>query len=214
MRGYRGYEQRQIEGKEMKQKRLLFLLIMILIVFGYRESPNNANATESNDDATAKDSQRLAEEAPRPAQEEMERQRQEAAGQRWVDNGDGTVSDAETGLMWAAKDNGGIITWDDARRYCENYRGGGYSDWRLPTISELRTLYDESIFQPVTCVASGKISHLHIVEEIGLTCFLVWSSETEGPPSARAFLFHDGRDYPLYRSLSDYTRALPVRSSR
>jgi len=57
---------------------------------------------------------------------------------------DGTVLDTRTGLMWAAKDNGADINWPNAKRYCENYRGGGYTDWRMPTQDELAGLYDSS----------------------------------------------------------------------
>jgi len=50
--------------------------------------------------------------------------------------------DMKTCLMWASEDNGYDIKWKDAKRYCENYRGGGYTDWRMPTIDELAGLYD------------------------------------------------------------------------
>jgi len=46
--------------------------------------------------------------------------------------------------MWAAKDNGSNLDWVNAQRYCEKYRGRGYTDWRMPTPDELAGLYDES----------------------------------------------------------------------
>ena len=48
---------------------------------------------------------------------------------RFVDNGDGTVTDTKIGLMWAVKDNGNHISWPNALSYCQNYNGGGYTDW-------------------------------------------------------------------------------------
>ena len=56
----------------------------------------------------------------------------------------GTVLDTETGLMWAAKDNGEDVNWRDAKRYCENYVGSGYVDWRLPTVKELSSIYNQT----------------------------------------------------------------------
>ena len=41
-----------------------------------------------------------------------------------VDNGDGTVTDSDTGLMWANKARNSV-TWDTAKGYCEGYNGGG-----------------------------------------------------------------------------------------
>jgi hypothetical protein len=49
-----------------------------------------------------------------------------------------TVKDQVTGLMWAAQDNGGPISCNQAKLYCKNYRGGGYDDWRMPTTEELK----------------------------------------------------------------------------
>jgi hypothetical protein len=54
----------------------------------------------------------------------------------------GVVLDTKTGLMWAAKDNGGNINWFGAKNYCDNYRGGGYTGWRMPTQDELAGLYE------------------------------------------------------------------------
>jgi hypothetical protein len=64
---------------------------------------------------------------------------------RFIAYNNGTVSDTRTNLMWAAKDNGSDINWANAKSYCENYRGGGYSDWRMPTLDELAGLYDSAV---------------------------------------------------------------------
>lgn len=50
--------------------------------------------------------------------------------------------DTKTGLMWAAQDNGRLLSWYTARSYCQNYNGGGHTDWRMPTLIELASLYD------------------------------------------------------------------------
>jgi hypothetical protein len=67
----------------------------------------------------------------------------------YFDNGDGTVTDNVTGLMWEQKtDDGGPrdkdnkYTWKDALAYCENLLLGGHNDWRMPTPKELERLVD------------------------------------------------------------------------
>ena len=49
----------------------------------------------------------------------------------FIDNGDGTVTDTITGLMWQ-KSDGGEMTIENARTYCSTLTLAGYSDWRLP----------------------------------------------------------------------------------
>ncbi len=70
---------------------------------------------------------------------------------RYVDNGDGTVSDLNTGLMWQQSpdtdDDGDIdasdkLTYTEAGTYCENLNLADYTDLRLPTIKELYSLID------------------------------------------------------------------------
>jgi len=67
----------------------------------------------------------------------------------YTDNGDGTVTDNVTGLMWEQKtDEGGCrnkdntYTWKDALSYCENLLLAGYSDWKLPNPKELERIVD------------------------------------------------------------------------
>jgi len=60
----------------------------------------------------------------------------------YIDNGDGTVSDTSTGLMWMQTDSEETLNWEEALSYCENLEAGGYSDWRLPDVKELQSIVD------------------------------------------------------------------------
>ena len=57
----------------------------------------------------------------------------------YKDNGDGTVSDLVTGLMWV-KQRGGKVTWDAAMAGAATCRVAGHADWRMPTIKELYSM--------------------------------------------------------------------------
>jgi hypothetical protein len=132
-----------------------------------------------------------------------------AAADRFVNNKDGTITDTQTGLMWAAKDNGSEINWRDAQSYCENYRGGGYSDWRLPTQEELAGLYDAGKTYKSDCGYD-----VHLTELIRITCTAPWASETRGSKNALP-LFYDATGYWIPRNLGVRSlRALPVRSGK
>jgi PKD repeat protein len=54
-------------------------------------------------------------------------------------NGDGTVSDLNTGLMWVQA-RGAKATWESAVSNAVHCAVGGYTDWRMPTIKELYSL--------------------------------------------------------------------------
>ena len=58
------------------------------------------------------------------------------AEERFVDNGDGTVTDTRRKIMWQRGDNEKEVTFEEAERYCKNLRLGGYADWRLPNPEE------------------------------------------------------------------------------
>jgi hypothetical protein len=57
------------------------------------------------------------------------------------DNGDGTVSDLNTGLTWV-QERGAKVTWKAAATGASACRIGGHADWRLPTIKDLYSLID------------------------------------------------------------------------
>jgi len=93
------------------------------------------------------------------------------------DNGDGTVTDKPTGLMWMKVDSGklkagknkdGKLNWQEALTWAENLEYAGYSDWRLPNIKELQSIVDytrspattnsaaiDPVFQATSFIAEG-----------------------------------------------------------
>ena len=131
----------------------------------------------------------------------------DAGVQRFVDNGDGTVTDTLSGLMWAANDNGAEVDWPGAKGYCEGFRAGGHSDWRMPTAAELRGLFDANGSRRATCGLD-----VDITPRIELTCARVWSADSASSTRADAALFDLEDINSLPRGAVDYMRALPVRS--
>ncbi|MFH1079795.1 MAG: ankyrin repeat domain-containing protein [Pseudomonadota bacterium] len=130
---------------------------------------------------------------------------------RFIVYDNGTVLDTRTYLMWAARDNGSDINWANAKSYCENYRGGGYSDWRMPTQDELGGLYNANKARLGAC---NRSSSIHVATElIDITCFIPWASETRGSDAAY-FNFGNGERYWGLQSYVTNKRALPVRSGK
>ena len=69
------------------------------------------------------------------------------SGPSYADNGDGTVTDRVTGLMWQ-KTDGGEMTWEKAKEYARNLQLGGHKDWRLPYSMELFGILDHGEHGP------------------------------------------------------------------
>jgi len=57
-----------------------------------------------------------------------------------IDNGDGTLTDTEAGLMWQKEDDGVQRSQQQAFDYCASLRLAVFSDWRLPELSEFGQL--------------------------------------------------------------------------
>ncbi|MDH5728175.1 MAG: DUF1566 domain-containing protein, partial [Gammaproteobacteria bacterium] len=59
-----------------------------------------------------------------------------------VDNGNGTITDTTTGLMWLKDaDATGSFPWGEAVTQAANVSVAGHNDWRLPELAELQQLY-------------------------------------------------------------------------
>lgn len=69
-------------------------------------------------------------------------------GARFTDNGDGTITDHATGLMWEKAVSAGTYSWTNAMPYAEAQTTAGHTDWRLPNINEMLSIADYSRFNP------------------------------------------------------------------
>ncbi len=114
---------------------------------------------------------------------------------------DGTVVDTKTRLMWMGRDSGSALSWPGAKKYAEDYRGAGYSDWRLPTLAEISALYDKAKTRRTYCPQAvddlgAAADEVHLPDAFHLTCTRVWTSQerSDKPGSATIFDFHSGAD--------------------
>ncbi len=112
-----------------------------------------------------------------------------------------TWDDGQTGLTWAVRDNGEDVSWNQAREYCANLQLGGATDWRLPTVDELKTLFDRSQSKPYK--AKGPI-------ELGMPG--IWSSSTNNSGDVWSFNFsYGGKSLSPTSGCNSAGRALCVR---
>lgn len=87
----------------------------------------------------------------------------------FVDNGDGTVTDLRTGLLWEKGGSSRPLPDNRARGYIRNLnkrRFVGYGDWRMPTVEELMTL-----------MSRFEGAGLHIAEVFDVKQHRCWSSD-------------------------------------
>ena len=140
---------------------------------------------------------------------------------RFQDNKDGTVTDLKTKLMWKKIDlyqeKKIWSSWDESQKLIESFNKdayASYSDWRLPTRKELRTLYEEEKEIPWKYYWTENVIHIDPVFGYSHCCF--WSSETYKDKYAWGFNYIGGKDYPSMRGGGQYHLSLstirPVRN--
>ena len=100
---------------------------------------------------------------------------------QFVSNGDGTISDQSTGLVWQEGDSGEGMDWGDALNYCESLNLGGQDDWRLPNAKDLQYIVDYTRSPDTTNSAAIDpiFSVSGIINEAGQNDFpFYWTSTT------------------------------------
>jgi len=131
-----------------------------------------------------------------------------------TDNGNNTVTDNKTGLMWkkcvegvtgSTCDSGsaGSFTWQQAlaQPAIVNNAGGfaGYSDWRLPNIKELTSIVEEQCYDPA----------INLNRFPNATSSYVWSGSPHALDSSYAWyvnFYHGGSDGGGHRNSSWFVR--------
>jgi len=123
---------------------------------------------------------------------------------RFTDNGNETVTDNQTGLMWAKNANlDGTKTWNAAIDYCNALSLGGHDDWRLPTVKELQSLIDFGNYNPA--LPSGR-------PFTGVQSYYYWSSTTHASLTDDAWPVYLGDGGVASASKAGATTVWPVRA--
>src|SRR3989338_5468335 len=121
----------------------------------------------------------------------------------FTDNGNGTVTDNDTGLMWQKEDDDVTRTWESAIIYCEGLSLGSYSDWRLPNIKELESITDATKDNPAidTTYFPNTNSSSSLAK--------YWSSTTYMNDSSSAWsVSYYSNIYMYYKSYDYYVRCV------
>jgi Protein of unknown function (DUF1566) len=125
---------------------------------------------------------------------------QSGSSNHFVDNGNGTVTDTSTGLMWQKAALSSPLKWEAALKYAEDLSLAGYDDWRMPTAKELQSMVDYSKWNPAIdeTFFPGTLSNHY------------WSSTTYayGTSIAWRVYFSLGNVGSEYKSSTSYVRAV------
>jgi hypothetical protein len=144
-----------------------------------------------------------------PAQRAVAASHDEVHGEsRWTDLGNGVLRDGRTALEWTKDDNGGDIDWNGAKSYCDGRRRG----WRLPSLQELKAIFDPTDRGARCAQALCKVS-----SQFNLTGAWFWSATQVGPDAtdgselAWGVLMVNGAQTQTVRDASYGSRTLCVR---
>ena len=95
---------------------------------------------------------------------------------RFIDNGNGTITDVGTGLMWTKAPLASLYTQAAAQTQADGSVLGGHGDWHLPTRSELGSIVETGCTNPAlntTFFLIGGTSTFWTSEVVGQAAFSV-----------------------------------------
>jgi hypothetical protein len=125
---------------------------------------------------------------------------------RFVDNGNDTMTDRLTGLVWEKSPSGTSGVWTTAISYCENLSLGGYTDWRLPNRKELLSLVNYGQSSPANWLNSQGFTNVQ--------ASYYWSSTTNAAASAQAWIVFMNEGHVSARGKTDNYYVWAVRGGQ
>lgn len=130
---------------------------------------------------------------------------------RFADNGDGTLTDHATGLMWMKLDTwqelGRLVSWHQGQEFAREKNAGkfaGYGDWRFPTASEAKSLFDPDVSNTDR---EGCEVHINLMFPKGCG-YTTWTSETRGAKSALGYDYRADYEYWLAKENDGFPSAV------
>ncbi|MFY8021665.1 MAG: DUF1566 domain-containing protein, partial [Bacteroidia bacterium] len=123
---------------------------------------------------------------------------------QFINNGNGTITDVLSDLIWQKIPNPDTLTWEQALVYADSLNIGESSDWRLPNIKELQSLHDVKQINPA--IQSGYFQ-LNNAQKF-------WSSTTLPNQSTKAWYFNSQFGITTYDLKSAKHQLICVRSKQ
>ena len=119
---------------------------------------------------------------------------------RFKDNGDKTITDTKTGLMWMKEDSylhsGHWVNWFESIQFVKKMNEDGFADqydWQIPSVDQLTTLYEAD---KINSKVLGRGMNIHIdsifSKEGGAS---LWSIEENGYHNAFGVIFNTGKRF-------------------
>ena len=149
-----------------------------------------------------------------PADEAYIQEKVEWPAPRFTDNGDGTVTDGLTGMMWL-KDGGCLKKgWSDALNIIADFNANpfkyscigyaaNYTDWHMPNVKELESLINYDVSDAAGWLNSAGFTNIKYSS--------YWSSTTSQKSAAQAWIMNMKKSAKLLQKKKSASYAWPVR---
>ena len=132
--------------------------------------------------------------------EQVEGETSWSTDKKFKDNGDMTITDTKTGLMWMKEDSylhaGHWVNWFESIQHVNKLNEEGFAkqyDWRIPTIKELTTIYEASKTNSKV-LGKGMIIHIDpIFAKEGSAS--LWAIEENGNYNAFGIVLNNGERF-------------------